>query len=183
MGMLIQIANLLLQVFVSLIAGACLLRCYIQWLGLNLKSGPSQSLGQYIFPLTNWIVLPLRKLFSGVGRFDIASCFAAYLIVLVKAVLIALLVGIPPAILPMLFYAVFDLLNMVISGLIGLVFVSVILSWISQGSPIQYLLALLTEPLLRPIRRVLPSMGALDLSPLVLLLGLQILQMVLNNLH
>lgn len=183
MGMLIQIANLLLQVFVSLVAGACLMRCYIQWLGFNLKSGPSQPIGQYVLPLTNWIVLPLRKLFTSIGRFDVASCFAAYLIVLVKAVLIALLVGIPLAILPLLLVAVFDLLDMVISGLIGLVFVSVILSWISQGSPIQYLLALLTEPLLGPIRRVLPSLGALDLSPLVLLLGLQILQVVLNHLR
>ena len=56
------------------------------------------------------------------------------------------------------------------------------LSWVSAGSQIQYLVSLLVEPLLTPIRRVVPNLGALDLSPLVLLLGLQVLQIVLNNL-
>jgi YggT family protein len=181
--MLIQIANLLLQVFVSLVGGACLLRCYSQWLGLNLRSGPGQALGHYVLPLTNWIILPLRKLLPAVGRLDMASGTTAYLIVLFKTVAIVLLVGIPLEIPASVLLALFDFLDLIISSLIGLVFVSVILSWVSQGSQMQYLLALLTEPLLRPIQRVLPSMGALDLSPLVLLLGLQILQMVLNNLR
>jgi len=75
-----------------------------------------------------------------------------------------------------------ELLDLTISGLIWLVFASVILSWISAGSQIQYLISLLVEPLLRPIRRVIPNLGTLDLSPLVLLLILQVLQIVLSSL-
>jgi len=86
-------------------------------------------------------------------------------------------------VLPHLIFALIDLFDLVLSGLVGLVFASVILSWVSAGSQIQYLLSLLVEPLLTPIRRMLPSMGALDLSPLVLLIGLQILQIILNNLR
>ena len=85
--------------------------------------------------------------------------------------------------LPHLIFALIDLFDLVLSGLVGLVFASVILSWVSAGSQIQYLLSLLVEQLLTPIRRMLPSMGALDLSPLVLLIGLQILQIILNNLR
>ena len=181
--MLIQITNLLLQVFVSIIAGACLLRCYLQWLAFNLGSGQSKSIGVYLLPLTNWIVLPLRRISPSIGRFDLASFVAAYLLLLGKAFALSFLIGSSLGVLPHLIFALIDLFDLALSGLVGLVFASVILSWVSAGSQIQYLLSLLVEPLLTPIRRMLPSMGALDLSPLVLLIGLQILQIILNNLR
>jgi len=180
--MLIQIANLLLQVTVSIVAGACLLRCYFQWLAFNLGSGQGNSIGAYLLPLTNWIVLPLRRVIPSMGRFDVASLLAAYLLVLAKIIVLSLIVGITPFTISWLIFALFDLLDLTLSGLVGLVLASVILSWVGAGSQIQYLVSLLVEPLLAPIRRALPSLGAIDLSPLVLLLGLQILQIVLNNL-
>ena len=92
------------------------------------------------------------------------------------------MLGIDSSIAPWLINAFIDLLDLGLSGLVGLVFVSVILSWIGSGSQIQYLVSLLVEPILIPIQRVMPKMGALDLSPLALLLGLQVLQIILNNL-
>jgi len=180
--MLIQIANLLLQVFVSIVAGACLLRCYLRWLAFNLGTGQRNSLGAYLLPLTNWIVIPFRQIIPSLGRFDVASFLAAYLLVLGKIIALSLISGITPFAVPRLIFALIDLLDLTLSGLVGLVFASVILSWVSAGSQIQYLVSLLVEPLLTPIRRVVPNLGALDLSPLVLLLGLQVLQIVLNNL-
>ena len=181
--MLTQITHLLLQVFISVVAGACLLRCYLQWLAFNLGSGQSKTIGAYLLPLTNWIVLPFRKIIPSVGRFDTASFIAAYLIILGKVFALSILAGVPLEVAPLVIYGLFDLVDLAVSGLVGLVFASVILSWISAGSQIQYLVSLLIEPLLAPIRRVIPNMGALDLSPLVLLLGLQILQIVLANLR
>jgi len=180
--MLIQITNLLLQVFVSVIAGACLLRCYLQWLAFNLGSGQSKSIGSYLLPLSNWIILPIRRVIPSIGRFDTASFLAAYFLILGKIIAQSLMLGMDSSIAPWLINAFIDLLDLSLSGLVGLVFVSVILSWLSVGSQIQYLVSLLVEPLLIPIRRIMPNMGALDLSPLALLLGLQILQIVLNNL-
>ncbi len=180
--MLIQITNLLLQVFVSIVAGACLLRCYLQWLAFNLGAGQSKSIGSYILPLTNWIVLPLRRALPSIARVDTASLVAAYVLVLGKIIALSLMTGAEIFVAPRLIYALIDLLDLALSGLIGLVFASVILSWIGAGSQIQYLVSLLIGPLLVPIRRIIPNMGALDLSPLVLLLGLQILQIVLNHL-
>jgi len=112
----------------------------------------------------------------------VASFLAAYLLVLGKIIALSLISGITPFAVPRLIFALIDLLDLTLSGLVGLVFASVILSWVSAGSQIQYLVSLLVEPLLTPIRRVVPNLGALDLSPLVLLLGLQVLQIVLNNL-
>jgi YggT family protein len=180
--MFIQITNLILQVFVSIIAGACLLRCYLQWLAFNLGSGQSKSVGSYLLPLTNWIILPLRRAIPNIGRFDTSSFLAAYFLVLGKIIALSLMIGIDSSIATWLISAFFDLLDLTLSGSVGLVFASVILSWIGAGSQIQYLVSLLVEPLLIPIRRVMPNMGALDLSPLALLLGLQILQIILNNL-
>jgi YggT family protein len=179
--MLIQITNLLLQVIVSIVAGACLLRCYMHWLAFNLGAGPNKSIGSYLLPLTNWIVLPFRRMIPGIGRFDTASFVAAYLLVLGKAIILSLLIGASPLAVSWLLFALIDLLDLALSSLVGLVFASVILSWIGAGSPIQYLTSLLVDPLLKPIRRAMPNLGALDLSPLVLLLVLQVLQIVLNN--
>ncbi|AKD24939.1 YGGT family [Polynucleobacter duraquae] len=181
--MLIQIANLLLQVLVSIVAGACLLRCYLQWLAFNLGSGQSRTIGAYVLPLSNWIVIPLRKIVPSLGRFDVASLVAAYVIVLAKTIVLLFLSGASLSGVTWLLLALINLIDLTLSGLVGLVFASIILSWVSAGSQIQYLVSLLVEPLLAPIRKVMPNFGALDLSPLMLLLILQVLQIVVSNLR
>lgn len=180
--MLIQIMNLLLQVLVSIVAGACLLRCYLQWLAFNLGAGQSRTIGEYILPLTNWIVIPLRRMIPSIGRFDVASFLAAYLLVAGKTTILLLLSGATLSDLSWLLLALIDFVDLILSGLVGLVLASVILSWIGAGSQIQYLVSLLVDPLLAPIRKAIPSFGALDLSPLALLLILQVLQIVVGNL-
>ena len=182
MLMLIQIANLILQVLVSIVAGACLLRCYLQWLAFNLGAGQSKSIGAYILPLSNWIVLPLRRFLPSIGRFDLASCVAAYLLILCKIAILLFISGATSIDISWLALALIDLLDLALSGLVGLVFASIILSWIGAGTQIQFLVSLLVDPLLAPIRKAMPNFGALDLSPLALLLILQVLQIILGNL-
>jgi YggT family protein len=180
--MLIQIANLILQVLVSVVAGVCLLRCYLQWLAFNLGTGQSKSIGAYILPLSNWIVLPLRRFLPSIGRFDLASCVAAYLLILCKIAILLLISGATSIDISWLALALIDLLDFALSGLVGLVFASIILSWVGAGTQIQFLVSLLVDPLLAPIRKAMPNIGALDLSPLALLLILQVLQIILGNL-
>jgi YggT family protein len=128
-------------------------------------------------------VIPLRRLIPSVGRFDIASFLAAYLLVAGKTAILLLLSGATLTDLSWLLLALIDLVDLILSGLVGLVFASVILSWVSAGSQIQFLVSLLVEPLLAPIRKAMPNFGALDLSPLLLLLILQVLQIVVSNLR
>ena len=175
--------NLLLQVLIGIVAGACLLRCYLQWLAFNLGAGQSKTIGAYILPLSNWIVIPLRRLIPSIGRFDVASFVAAYILVAGKMAILLLLSGASLVGLSWLISAFIDLLDLILSGFVGLVFASIILSWVGSGSQIQYLVSLLVEPLLTPIRKVMPNFGALDLSPLALLLILQILQIVVSHLR
>lgn len=175
--------NLILQVLVSIVAGACLLRCYLQWLAFNLGAGQSRTIGAYILPLTNWIVIPLRRIIPSIGRFDVASFLAAYLLVAGKTAILLLLSGAALSNMSWLLLALIDFADLILSGLVGLVLASVILSWISAGSQSQYLVSLLVDPLLAPIRKAMPSFGALDLSPLALLLILQVIQIVVGNLR
>jgi YggT family protein len=145
--------------------------------------GQNKTIGSYVLPLSNWIVIPLRRVIPSIGRFDVASFVAAYLLILAKVAVLLWISGVFLPGLSWLIIAFIDLLDLILSGLVGLVFASVILSWVSAGSQIQYLVSLLVNPLIAPIRKALPNFGALDLSPLVLLLILQVLQIVVSNLR
>ncbi|HSV53203.1 MAG TPA: YggT family protein, partial [Burkholderiaceae bacterium] len=137
--------------------------------------------GRLVFALTDWLVLPLRRIVPGAGRWDLASLVAAFLLVLIQYVLLWLLAGGGGglAMLPVL--AVFGLVRLVISGLTGLLIVYAILSWVQARSPLTEVMERLCAPPLRPIRRLLPLLGGVDLSPLVLLVLLQVLAIVLGH--
>ena len=132
-------------------------------------------------PLTNWLVMPLRKLIPSVGRIDSACLLGAYLVVLAKVLLIGLLIGNIPSIGGLLIVSILELIGLVLSILVVLIIANVVLSWVSRGSPTQYMLSEILNPMLAPIKRILPSMGPLDLSPLILLVAIQIAQIVLSN--
>ena len=179
--MLLEIANLLSEIAITVIGGACLLRCYLQYLKFNLSPRSGNPIGLYLMPLTNWLVIPLRKLIPSVGRVDSACILGAYLIVLAKLLLLGLLLGSIPPILNLLIGSVLELIGLVLSILVVLIIANVVLSWVGRGSPTQYMLAEILNPMLAPIKRILPSMGPLDLSPLILLVAIQIAQIVLSN--
>jgi YggT family protein len=179
--MLLEIANLLSEIAITVIGGACLLRCYLQYLKFNLSPHSGNPIGLYLMPLTNWLVMPLRKIIPSVGRIDSACIAGAYLIVLAKVFLIGLLLGTIPPIISLLIGSVLELIGLVLSILVVLIIANVILSWVGRGSPTQYMLSEILNPMLAPIKRILPSMGPLDLSPLILLVLIQIAQIVLSN--
>ena len=83
----------------------------------------------------------------------------------------------------MVWLALCGLVRVALTGLVVLLIVYVVMSWVQARSPISDIITRLCEPLLAPLRRVLPQLGGLDLSPLVLLVGLQIALMVLGHLQ
>jgi YggT family protein len=131
-------------------------------------------------PLTNWLVMPLRKLIPSVGRIDSACILGAYLVVLAKVLLIGLLLGNIPSIGGLIIVSGLELIRLILSILVVLIIANVVMSWVGRGSPTQYMLTEILNPLLAPIKRILPSMGPLDLSPLILLVVIQIAQIVLS---
>jgi YggT family protein len=175
--MFFQITSFLLDVAAGLLGGACLLRLYMQ-----LQRIPfGNPVGRFVFALTNWIVLPLRKVLPAWRRWDLSSLIAAFLFELAQYGLIALMIGRGAAAVPLL--AAFGLVRLVISGVTGLVIVYAVLSWVNADSPMADVIERLAAPLLRPLRRLIPPVGGLDLSPLALLVALQVLAIVVANLQ
>lgn len=181
--MLYQIISLLLEVSVGLLTGVCLLRLYMQYQRIPLSTRSGNPLGRFIFALTDWLVLPLRRVIPAAGRLDTASLVAALLLQLLQFSLLWLLGGMLANALSVLVLAVFGLARMAISGLSVLVIVYAVLSWVQSQSYLVDLLERLVMPPLMPIRRVIPLVGGVDLSPLVLLILLQIAAIVLGGLQ
>lgn len=177
--MIVQILQFLLEVISGLIAGACLLRVYMQAQRIPFNN----PVGQLVFALSDWLVMPLRKVIPNRSRYDLSGITAAVLVMLVQYVLLWLLMGAGgnPALVPVL--AFFGLLRMVITGLIVILIVYAILSWVQPHSPMASILNRLSEPLLRPLRKVVPLLGGVDLSALVAIIGLQVLLMILASLQ
>lgn len=179
--MFYQILSFLVQIAAGLLVGLCLLRLYMQYHRVPLTARSGNPIGPLIFALTDWLVLPLRRLIPPVGRWDIASLVAALLIELAQYALLWLIGGGhgSPAFVALL--ALFGVARLALSGLSVLVIVYAVLSWVQTHSPMMGLLARLVSPLLQPIRRVVPLVGGIDLSPLVLLILLQIGGIVLES--
>ncbi len=177
--MLYQIVSLLLDVVIGLIGGACLLRLYMQ----HQRVPFGNPLGRFVFAVTDWLVLPLRRVLPSWGRWDTASVAGAWLLELLQVVLLWLLAGAAGAAVMLPLVAVFGVVRLAISALTVLVIVSAVLSWVQAGqgrsSMTADILDRLAAPLLRPFRRVLPMVGGVDLSPLALLLVLQVAGIVL----
>ncbi|APW42179.1 YggT family protein [Rhodoferax saidenbachensis] len=179
--MLYQITSLLLEVAAGLIAGMCLLRLYMQYQRIPMSARAGNPMGNFIFALTDWLVLPLRKVLPAMGRWDTASLVGAFLVQLVRFALLWAMNGFAGGALSLLVYAVFGLVYLCLYGLTGMVIVYAVLSWVQTQSAVSDLMERLVMPVLIPIRRVLPLVGGVDLSPLVLLVLLQILGIVLGS--
>jgi YggT family protein len=181
--MLYQIVSLLLEVATGVFAGACLLRLYMQYLRIPMSARSGNPLGRFVFALTDWLVLPLRRVLPALKTLDGSSLLAAYLLELVQFGLLWLLRGADGGLLTVPMLALFGLLRLCISGLTGLVIVYAVLSWMPSQSVMADVIERLCAPPLTPIRRWLPLVGGIDLSPLVLLVLLQIASILLGHLQ
>jgi YggT family protein len=137
---------------------------------------------QFVVKATNPLVLPLRRIIPSLGRLDSATLLLAYGLMLAKLVILQLLQSGQVAILPSVIFAAILLVKETLTLLFWILVIRALLSWFSQGrSPVEYVMHQLTEPLLRPVRRILPPLGGLDLSVLVVLIGLQFLNILFSS--
>jgi len=178
-AMLYQIPSFLLDVIVGLLGGACLLRLYMQYHRVPFGN----PLGRFVFAVSDWIVMPLRRIVPSVKRWDLASLIAAWLLVMGKFLLLWLLIGdfTRMAILPLV--SLVGLAQLVVSGLTALLVVYAVLSWVPGASSVLLdLVSRLAEPIVRPLRRIIPLVGGVDLSPLAAIVLLQVVAIVLGSL-
>lgn len=177
MGALNEIFGYLLQTLLSLYLLAMLLRFLLQLVRADFYNPLSQFIVRATKPLLN----PMRRLIPGVSGLDIAALVLAWLVLTLEQTAILGLAGsgFHPGAGALL--AIPELISLIINIFLFAILIQVILSWINPGTlnPAVGLIHSLTEPLLGPVRRRMPDMGGLDLSPMVVMLGLVVLEMLL----
>ena len=179
MNVLQQIGTYLIETLFSLYIGAVVLRMLLGYAGANFYN----PLSQFLVKITNPVLVPLRRFIPSVGKIDTSAIVLALGLTVVKIVLLSLIITGNVNIISTLFASIFDLMKVVIWIYIISLLVQAIMSWIgsAHGNYVAPLIQSLTNPLLRPIRNVVPNMGALDLSPLVAILILNILLIIVNS--
>lgn len=166
-----------LDTLLTLLVVAFLLRLLLPLVRADLRN----PLGQAVLKLTNPLVMPLRRVLGSAARFDLASVAALLIVQLAATALLRLVAGTGLGAGPLLAGAARDLVRTVLQFYFVVVLLYALMSWVAPaGGPAAHLLGRLCEPLLRPVRRFVPPLAGLDLSPLLVLIGIQALQILLR---
>ena len=183
---MLRVMGFLLDNLFFFLVGAALLRGWMNMARVRMTQQP----GRFVMAVTDWIVVPLRKALPRrwlQSSADWGSLLAAALLALGYALLMHLLhaaaqTGHDPLLwlwsVPEL--ALLFVLRSALQGLVGMTLVYALFSWVQPHAPLNGLLARLIEPLLAPIRRLVPTIGGVDLSALVLMLLLQLVLLALG---
>ena len=174
--MLDEILGVIFKTAYWLLVPAALLRFYMQWVRITFRN----PMGVFICAMTDWLVLPLRRILKGGFGLDWASLAAAAILELGLSALFDLATGklllfkSGILILAWLLNGMFGLMLTALTMMVWLTVACAILSWVRVDSSVSDALDAIAAPWLKPIRRRLPMVGGFDLSPLVLLVLLQI---------
>ncbi len=180
MGAINDITVLLINSAVSLALMLFLLRMLLQLARADFYNPICQT----IVKVSNPAVLPLRRFIPPMGRIDSSSLLVAYAIQAVGIVLLCkLLFNALPNPAQILLWSAIGIASALLSLYFFAIIGSIILSWVAQGShnPGAQLLQQLTEPVMAPFRKLIPPLGGLDLSPILVFLSINVLEVLLRH--
>ena len=171
-----QALSYLLETIFDLFVLAVLTRFYAQAFRAPFRN----PIANFVVALTDFAVKPMRKLIPGVMGLDLASFLVAWiaqsvLLVSLYALLSVKALGIPGFWPAIVLLALVKLLKLSVYLLMGVVIIQALLSWVSPYHPIRPFFDALSRPFLRPFQRMIPLVGGVDLSPLILLVILQVI--------
>lgn len=173
-----EVLVFLVDTLFSLLFLVFLLRLLLQWARADFRN----PLTQAVVKLSNWLIMPLRRALPPIGRVDTASVVAVLLVALAKVAALSFVVGgVLPDPLTWLKVAALEVARSVLWLYFWSIFLYALLSMIAPGtySPMGSVLQSICEPVLRPIRRTIPSIAGLDLSPLWAGILIQVLLILL----
>ena len=170
-------AVFLIETLFGLYILAVILRFLLQWVRADFYN----PISQFLVKITTPPLKILRRFIPGFGGIDLASLILAWGLKYIELLLVLLISGSTIDLLAPLFWAIPELVELLINIFLFAVFVQVILCWINPGTynPASALLYSLTEPVMRPARNVLPPISGLDLSPMLVMIALILMKMLL----
>jgi YggT family protein len=169
--MFAQIGVFLVDAVASFFVFVLLARFHFQWLRVPFRN----PVGEFVLATTSFIVLPVRRVMPGLAGLDLATLLLAWLVQSVSLWLQAQIIGNDPALPNVALVALVDLVRYSVYILVFAVIVQAVLSWVNPYTPVAPAFDTITRPFLRPLRRFIPPLGGVDLTPLILLVILQVL--------
>jgi YggT family protein len=168
----------LISTITDLYIAAILLRLLLQWVRADFYN----PLSQFLVKVTNPVLVPARRIIPSIGKLDTASVVVMYLLELAQLAIITQLNQADFGLEFLLLFALRKLLVTLLMTYFVLIIARVLISWIASQSrhPLIPLIYQLTEPVLRPFRKLIPPMGGIDLSPLFVLIALRFLLLLLG---
>lgn len=157
-----------------------LLRIILQWVGAYFYNPVSQ----FVIKLTNPVVKPLRQILPPFKGIDLASLFILVTLEFIKLLsVIWIQISIIPNFVGLIVMAFGDILGVILDIFFYAILISIVLSWINprQFNPVTEVLHLITEPLLRPARKIIPPISGFDLSPIPVLIILQLFSLLIAS--
>jgi YggT family protein len=152
------------------------------WLQL-VRADFYNPISQFIVKVTNPVVIPARRIIPSVGNIDLATVVLAYLVAIMKIVVMTYTPETPIDILGYMIYGGLFVIKQTGFLLFMSMLIMAIMSWVVQGyNPTMMILQQLTEPFLRPIRKVIPPIAGLDLSIIIAFVALNFLNIFLSGL-
>lgn len=169
-------ATFLIETLAGLYILIVMLRFLLQWARADFYNPVSQ----FIVKATQAPLAPLRRIIPGFAGLDLAALLFMFVLKFVELWLITALLGIAPQVVGLAMLSIAELLGLAINVFIFSILIQVIISWVNPGmyNPVMGLLHSLNEPLLGPARRVIPPISGLDLSPIAVIICLQLVSML-----
>ena len=171
---------------VQVVFGLYILAVLLRFLFQLSRADFYNPISQFLVALTNPLLIPLRRIIPGLMGIDLASLVLLLALQLLEVYVLSWLNNLAVTLLPLVVASLVSLVRLTINVYFYAILLRVILSWFMpygmRQNPAGDLLVSLTEPLMRPARRLIPAVGGLDLSPIVVLVGLQLLQLALAHL-
>ena len=170
-----------LEFLISTLIGLFITAVMLRFLLAMVRADFYNPLTQILVKLTNPALKPLRRFIPGFGGIAIASLLLMLALQMLALTLITLLRGAALHPVGLLLWSLAELLGLLFNIYMFSILIQVVLSWVNPNAynPAVSLLYSINEPLLAPARRLIPPLSGLDLSPVVVLLGLQLAKMLL----
>ena len=173
MNALLDVVNYLFHIVITFYIYAVIIRLL---LGLT-RADFYNPFSQFILTITNPVLIPLRKLIPSIGGVDTSALLLIFVLKFIELVAANLLVGKKLLLVSLIIPTIFGLTNQLINIFIFAIIALVIISWLAafmpgQSNPLTSVLHSITDPLMRPVRKLIPPIGIFDLSTFVVLLAL-----------
>jgi YggT family protein len=177
MGYFANAGQIVIQFVFGALIALIVLRVLLQWVRANFYN----PICQFLYKATNPVLMPLRKVIPAWRNLDIAGIVLAWLATALKLVLLYATVGQALGFLGLSVLALADLVDFVLLLYIVLILVRVVIGFVGADSyhPVVPLVMQLTEPVLKPFRRLIPNVGGLDFSPMVVLLAITLARVLI----